>query len=63
MPEFQYVGDDERTFPDLALSVTPGQTVVRDANPDEAFFVGLTLVEQAPKPTKAKTPAAPGDTE
>jgi hypothetical protein len=48
MPDYKYVGDSERDFPDLGLTVAPGDVVTRDQNPAPVFFEEVT-----PAPAKA----------
>jgi hypothetical protein len=38
MPDFTYVGDDERYYPSLSLSVAPGDTVTLDSDPGDGRF-------------------------
>jgi len=38
MPDFKYIGDAGRDFPDSGLTVEPGEVVTRDENPDPMFF-------------------------
>ena len=38
MPKFVYVGDDERVFPAVSLTVNPGDVVECDTNPHPRFF-------------------------
>lgn len=51
MPAFRYTGDDTRVFPDLGITVEPGDEVSAKENPDEARFEKVAA-------GKAKAPAA-----
>lgn len=35
---FRYTGDDAREFPDVRLSVAPGDVIDADDNPHPAYF-------------------------
>ena len=50
MPKFLYVGDDERDFPSVPITVTPGETIEAATNPHPVYFT--------PVPSKAE----PADT-
>lgn len=53
--KFTYDGDEPRYYPELALSVSPGDVVDLDAAPDERFS---PVVARTPS-TSTTTSAAP----
>lgn len=54
MPAFTYVGTEERVYPDLGLTVAPGDEVTVKDNPDEVRFV-----KAAAKTKASPAPDAP----
>ena len=50
MPQFRYVGDDERVFPHVSLTVAPGDVVELDSNPDPRWFDEAKAPKTAPAP-------------
>lgn len=55
MPTFNYAGDVPRVFPALGLTLNPGDQVIAEENPDEAFFAKAGRGSKAPP---APDPAA-----
>ena len=67
MPKFEYIGDDERVFPESTLTVKPGDVVEVDTNPHARYFVEVDApAKSAPVAKSAPItdiPAEPAITE
>lgn len=53
MPVFEYVGDDERTFPADVGTVAPGDVVEAAHNPDPRYF---KTAKKSAKPDMTEEP-------
>ena len=68
MTSYLFIGDHERTFPELSLVVRPGDCVERDENPDSRWFdevtpgvpgVGQSVAAQVSNPPEDVAAEAP----
>ena len=62
MPKFEYIGDDERVFPESTLTVEPGDVVEVDTNPSARYFVEVDAPVAKSAPI-TDIPAEPAITE
>lgn len=64
-PTYRYLGDVPRVFPDLGLTLNPGDeiTTADDANPDETLFVKVAKNAPAAPAFDADAFAAPAYSE
>lgn len=58
MPEYQYIGDPGRYYPDLRITVNPGDTADLAGDPPDGLWVPVSAVPTATAPP-APAPAVP----
>lgn len=47
MPVYEYTADDERFYPTLGVTLSPGDTFEANANPDPAHFADTESTQES----------------